>query len=437
MHGTIYKTYSLNCRNNNFDASCGMRLLIKNIQELFGTFEHNPQTISGLDMKNFPSLSNAWLAVEDGIIVDYGSMEDWPGIIDWANLEIIDAEGKMILPCWCDSHTHTVFAKPRSLEFEDKIKGMSYEEIAQRGGGILNSAHAMSLMSEEQLFDDAKERILTMMYNGTGAIEIKTGYGLDVENELKILRVIEALKTNLPIPIQSTLLIGHALPTEFNGRKDDYIQMLLHDLLPQALKIGFDFLDIFCERDYFQVNHLEELLIQAKELNKPAKIHLNQFYSIGGVALATQMGALSLDHMEVVADDDWIALKDSPTIVTGLPGCSLFTKIPYTPMRKLMDENIPVALATDFNPGSAPSSNMNLINSLACIQMGMMPLEVLAASTQNGAAAMQVDSLCGSITAGKFANFIITKPLERISELFYFIGEDKIDQVYIKGNPLR
>ncbi len=241
----------------------------------------------------------------------------------------------------------------------------------------------------------------------------------------------------MPIPIQSTLLIGHALPTEFNGRKDDYIQMLLHDLLPQALKIGFDFLDIFCERDYFQVNHLEQLLIQAKALNKPAKIHLNQFYSIGGVALATQMGALSLDHMEVIAEDDWIALKDNPTIVTGLPGCSLFTKIPYTPMRKLMDANIPVALATDFNPGSAPSSNMNLINSLACIHMGMMPLEVLAASTQNGAAAMQVDALCGSITPGKWANFIVTKPMERISELFYFIGEDKIDQVYIKGNPLR
>lgn len=414
-----------------------MRLLIKNIQELFGTFEYNPKTISGFDMKNFPSISNAWLAIEDGIIVDFGAMEDWPGITDWASLNVIDAEGKMIVPCWCDSHTHTVFAKPRSLEFEDKIKGMSYEEIAQRGGGILNSASALSMMSEEQLYEAAKERISTMMCNGTGAIEIKTGYGLDVENELKMLRVIEALKRNLPIPIKSTLLIGHALPNDFNGRKDAYIQMLMDDLLPQALEIGFDFLDIFCERDYFQVIHLEQLLNQSKELNKPAKIHLNQFYSIGGVALATKKGVLSLDHMEVISDDDWIALKDNPTIVTGLPGCSLFTKIPYTPVRKLMDENIPVALATDFNPGSAPSSNMNLMNSLACIQMNMMPLEVLAASTQNGAAAMQVDSLCGSITPGKLANFIITKPLERISELFYFIGEDKIDQVYIKGNPLR
>ena len=414
-----------------------MRLLIKNIQELFGTFENNPGTIKGLEMNKFPSLTNAWLAVEDGIIVDYGSMSDWPGITDWADLTIVDAEGKMVVPCWCDSHTHTVFAKARSLEFEDKINGLSYEEIARRGGGILNSAHAMSLTSEDQLFDDAIARVKKMMHNGTGALEIKTGYGLDVENELKMLRVIERIKTSSPIPIRSTLIIGHALPADYHGRMDDYIQMLLEQLLPKALEIGFDFLDIFCERDYFQVSHLELLLLKSKELNKPAKIHVNQFYSIGGVEMATKLGALSLDHMEVISEEDWVVLKDKPTIVTGLPGCSLFTKIPYTPMRKLMDENIPVALATDFNPGSAPSSNMNLINSLACIQMNMKPHEVLAASCQNGAAAMKIDELSGSITPGKFANFIITKPLERLSELFYYLGEDNIEQVYIKGNPLR
>jgi imidazolonepropionase len=437
MHGTIYKTSVLNCRNNKFDASCGMRLLIKNIQELFGTFESNPGTIKGLEMNKFPSLTNAWLAVEDGIIIDFGCMSEWPGITDWADLTIVDADGKMLVPCWCDSHTHTVFAKSRSLEFEDKINGLSYEEIARRGGGILNSAHAMSLSSEDQLFEDAIARVKKMMHNGTGALEIKTGYGLDVENELKMLRVIQRIKSSSPIPIKSTLIIGHALPADYLGRMDDYIQMLLEQLLPQAQEIGFDFLDIFCERDYFQVSHLEQLLLKSKELNKPAKIHVNQFYSIGGVEMATKLGALSLDHMEVISDQDWVALKDNPTIVTGLPGCSLFTKITYTPMRKLMDENIPVALATDFNPGSAPSSNMNLINSLACIQMNMKPLEVLAASCQNGAAAMQVDELTGSITPGKIANFIVTKPLERLSELFYYLGEDNIDQVYIKGNPLR
>lgn len=377
------------------------------------------------------------MAIEDGKIVDYGEMADWPGISDWANLEIIDADGKMILPCWCDSHTHTVFAKSRALEFEDKINGLSYEAIAQRGGGILNSARSMSTMTEECLYDEALLRIYTMMRNGTGALEIKTGYGLDVENEMKMLRIIQRLKSNSPIPIKCTLLLGHALPDTFKGRKDEYMNMLLTDLLPQALDIGFDFMDIFCERDYFQIHHLEQLLLAAQANDKPAKIHVNQFYSIGGVSLGIKHNALSLDHMEVISKDDWDALKKAPTLVTGLPGCSLFTKIPYTPMRDLMDNNIPVALATDFNPGSAPNSNMKLINSLACIQMQMKPYEVLNASTQNGAAAMQVDESVGSITRGKTANFILTQPLERLSELFYYFGDDKIEQVYINGNPIR
>jgi imidazolonepropionase len=414
-----------------------MRLLIKNIQELFGTFEINPGTIAGKEMNNLPSIKNAWLAIEDGYIVDYGIMSEWPGISDWANLEIIDAEGKMILPCWCDSHTHTVFAQSRSLEFEDKINGLSYEEIARRGGGILNSALSLSRMSEQQLYDGAWSRIQTMMHNGTGAVEIKTGYGLDVENELKMLRVIQRLKSDCSIPISSTLLMGHALPKSYEGRMDEYMQMLLTTLLPEALTIGFDFMDIFCERDYFQLHHLEQMLLAAKTHGKPAKIHVNQFYSIGGVGMGVEHGVLSLDHMEVISDEDWKALKDCPTIVTGLPGCSLFTKIPYTPMRELMDNNIPVALATDFNPGSAPNGNMNLINSLACIQMRMKPLEVLTASTQNGAAAMKIDAQVGSITRGKLANLILTQPLERLSELFYYFGEDKIEQVFIKGNPIR
>lgn len=377
------------------------------------------------------------MAIEDGKIVDYGEMADWPGISDWANLEIIDADGKMVLPCWCDSHTHTVFAQSRAMEFEDKINGLSYEAIAQRGGGILNSARSMSIIGEERLYDEALLRIQTMMSNGTGALEIKTGYGLDVENELKMLRIIQRLKSNCSIPIKCTLLLGHALPDAYQGLKDEYMSMLLTDLLPQALAIGFDFMDIFCERDYFQLHHLEQLLVAAQTHGKPAKIHVNQFYSIGGVSLGLKYNVLSLDHMEVISAVDWDALKKDPTIVTGLPGCSLFTRIPYTPMRDLMDNNIPVALATDFNPGSAPNGNMNLINSLACIQMRMKPFEVLNASTQNGAAAMQLDESVGSITRGKIANFIITQPLERLSELFYYFGEDKIEQVYIKGNPIR
>ncbi len=410
-----------------------MRLLIKNIKALIATYDSNPGTIAGQKMSQLPSINDAWLAVEDGVIVDYGEMKDWPGISDWSQLTIVDAEGGYVLPTWCDSHTHTVFAKSRALEFEDKIRGLSYEEIAARGGGILNSAAAMADMREEDLLRDAQGRIHRMILNGTGALEIKTGYGLDVANELKMLRAIQQLKATCPIPIRATLLMGHALPAAFKGRMDDYMDHLENELLPKALEIGFDFIDIFCERDYFQVCHLEQILKISKQHQKPAKIHVNQFYSIGGVQAAIQGNALSIDHAEVLTAQDLSDLEKNPIIVTGLPACSLFTKIPYTPARELMDRNIPVALATDFNPGSAPNGNMNLVNSLACIQMKMTPEEVVHASTQNGAAAMQLDSEVGSITIGKKANFILTEPLEYLSELFYYFGETRIKEVYING----
>ena len=410
-----------------------MRLLIKNIKALIATYPQETATIVGKDMAQLPLLEDAWLAVEDEIIVDFGEMKDWPGISDWSQLTIVDAEEGFVLPTWCDSHTHTVFAKSRALEFEDKIRGMSYEEIAARGGGILNSAAAMAEMSEEQLFRDAQSRIARMIKNGTGALEIKTGYGLDVENELKMLRVIQRLKSESPIPIKVTLLMGHALPTDYKGQMDAYMQHLENELLPQALEIGFDFIDIFCERDYFQVCHLEQILAMSKRHDKPAKIHVNQFYSIGGIQAAIAGQALSIDHVEVLSDQDLTDLEKNPIIVTGLPACSLFTKIPYTPARALMDRNIPVALATDFNPGSAPNGNMNLVNSLACIQMKMTPEEVVNASTQNGAAAMNLHHEVGSISIGKKANFILTEPLEHLSELFYYFGESRIKGVYING----
>ncbi len=337
------------------------------------------------------------------------------------------------MPTWCDSHTHTVFAQSRALEFEDKINGLSYQEIALRGGGIINSAKALSIKPEEELVDDALIRIQRMILNGTGALEIKTGYGLDVANELKMLRVIHKIKEKVPIPIKITLLIAHALPENFKDRMDEYVHHMILDLLPLANELGFDYIDLFCEKDYFQVTHLEQILTAAKAIGKKGKVHLNQFYSIGGVAASLKHLVLSLDHVEVMSEEDAQKLLNQPTIVTALPGCSLFTKIPYTPARKLMDLNIPIALATDFNPGSAPNGNMNLVNSLACIQMQMSPIEVCAASCYNGAAAMELQHELGSITCGKRANLIITEPLEHLSELFYYFGESRIASVWING----
>ena len=410
-----------------------MKTLFKNIKGLVGTLDDSPAFIAGKDMKNFGVLHDAYLAIENGIIVDYGFMSDWPGISDWADLEVVDAEGRFVLPTWCDSHTHTVFAQSRALEFEDKINGLSYQEIALRGGGIINSAKALSIKPEEELVDDALIRIQRMILNGTGALEIKTGYGLDVANELKMLRVIHKIKEKVPIPIKITLLIAHALPENFKDRMDEYVHHMILDLLPLANELGFDYIDLFCEKDYFQVTHLEQILTAAKAIGKKGKVHLNQFYSIGGVAASLKHLVLSLDHVEVMSEEDAQKLLNQPTIVTALPGCSLFTKIPYTPARKLMDLNIPIALATDFNPGSAPNGNMNLVNSLACIQMQMSPIEVCAASCYNGAAAMELQHELGSITCGKRANLIITEPLEHLSELFYYFGESRIASVWING----
>lgn len=395
--------------------------------------EDFPLHIRGKEMGQFPILSDAYLAVEDGKIVDYGTMSSWPGISDWTGLEIIDAEGRYVLPTWCDSHTHTVFAQSRALEFEDKINGLSYQEIANRGGGILNSAKALANKNEDDLFEEALLRIHRMIKNGTGALEIKTGYGLDVQNELKMLRVIHRLKEKVDIPIKSTLLLAHALPENFKGKIDEYVDHMIADLLPKAHEIGFDYIDLFCERDYFQVEHLKKILSAALAIGKRGKVHLNQFYSIGGIAAALKYNVLSLDHVEIIHDDDLQSLQNQPTIVTALPGCSLFTKIPYTPARILIEHNIPIALATDFNPGSAPNGNMNLVNSLACIQMQMNPLEVCAASCYNGAAAMELQHEVGSITIGKKANLILTEPMEHLSELFYYFGESRIESVWING----
>lgn len=385
-------------------------------------------------MNVLPCIENAWLAIEDGTIAAFGSMEDFDGIEDWRDLTVIDAAGKFVLPGWCDSHTHTVFAASRADEFEDRLNGLTYEEIANRGGGILNSAKKLASISEEELFNAAFERLNVMMRAGTVAVEIKSGYGLDESNELKMLRVIKRLKEEHPIEIKSTFLALHAIPLEYKDRVDDFVDLMVDQVLPKvAAEELADFVDAFCEEGYFSVDHMNQLIDAAQASGIPAKVHVNQFNVIGGVEAAVKRNVRSVDHLEELTEEDIKVLLEGNTMPVSLPACSFFLRIPYTPARKIIDAGLPIALATDFNPGSSPSGNMNFVNSLACIQQRMLPHEVVNASTLNGAFAMDVHAVLGSITVGKKASFIITKPLNSLAELFYYFGENNIDQVIVEG----
>ncbi len=385
-------------------------------------------------MNVLPCIENAWLAIEDGTIAAFGSMEDFDGIEDWRDLTVIDAAGKFVLPGWCDSHTHTVFAASRADEFEDRLNGLTYEDIANRGGGILNSAKKLASISEEELFNAAFERLNVMMRAGTVAVEIKSGYGLDESNELKMLRVIKRLKEEHPIEIKSTFLALHAIPLEYKDRVDDFVDLMVDQVLPKvAAEELADFVDAFCEEGYFSVDHMNQLIDAAQASGIPAKVHVNQFNVIGGVEAAVKRNVRSVDHLEELTEEDIKVLLEGNTMPVSLPACSFFLRIPYTPARKIIDAGLPIALATDFNPGSSPSGNMNFVNSLACIQQRMLPNEVVNASTLNGAFAMDVHAVLGSITVGKKASFIITKPLNSLAELFYYFGENNIDQVIVEG----
>jgi len=411
-----------------------MKIFIKNIKTLYGTHSQEVNLVKGADMNSLPCIENAWLAIENGTIAAFGSMEDFEGIEDWRDLSIIDAAGKFVLPGWCDSHTHTVFAASRADEFEDRLNGLSYEEIANRGGGILNSAKKLASMSEEELFKAAFERLNVMMHQGTVAVEIKSGYGLNEENELNILRVIKRLKAEHPLEIKSTFLALHAIPLEYKDRVDDFVDLMVKEVLPKvAAERLADFVDAFCEEGYFSVAQMNQLIDAAQALGIPAKVHVNQFNVIGGVEAAVKRNARSVDHLEELADEDVSSLLEGNTMPVALPACSFFLRIPYTPARKIIDAGLPLALATDFNPGSSPSGNMNFVNSLACIQQRMLPNEVVNASTLNGAYAMDVQDVLGSIVVGKKASVIITKALNSITELFYYFGENNIDQVIVEG----
>ncbi|GAA4817708.1 imidazolonepropionase [Litoribaculum gwangyangense] len=408
-----------------------MRILFKNIKELLQVRDKNVSFVSGEAMKTLPTIKNAFLVVEDGLISDFGIMENCPQE-DFS--EVINVAGKMMLPSWCDSHTHLVYAGNRESEFVDKIKGLSYQEIAEKGGGILNSAKTLQETTEDALYEQSKTRLEAVMRMGTGAIEIKTGYGLTLESELKMLRVIKRLKQNYPIPIKATFLGAHAVPSEFKNNKHGYVRHLIKNMLPEIAQSNLaDYIDVFCEKDYFSVEDMKHILHAGKQYGLKPKIHVNQFHSIGGVKVGVDFNALSVDHLEEMTEADIQSLKNTKTMPVALPGCSFFLGIPYTPARKMIDAGLPLALATDYNPGSSPSGNMNFVISTACIKMKLSPEEAINAATINGAYAMGLETQVGTITKGKLANLIVTKPINSYGFLPYSFGESQVERVYIKG----
>lgn len=407
-----------------------IKILIKNIKALLQVGEEIPAVLRGKEMATVPQIENAYLALEDGVVVAYGSMDDWEGISDWRDLEIIDAEGKYVLPAFCDSHTHLVFARSREEEFVDRIKGLTYEEIALKGGGILNSARRLGEMSEEELFEQATKRLNLLKSYGTGAIEIKSGYGLSLQAELKMLRVIKRLKETSGIAIKATFLGAHAFPKEFKENHRAYIDLIIHEMLPAIEKDNLaDYIDIFCERNYFSVEEMEEILTAGKKYGLQAKVHVNQFTVMGGIKKAIELGALSVDHLEEISEDDITALKSSTTIPTLLPSCSHFIGIPFGDARRMMDEGLPVSLASDFNPGTTPSGNLAFVWSLACVKMKMTPEEALNALTVNAAYAMGLSETHGKIALGRKSPILITKQIPSIAYIPYAFGDQHIEQI--------
>ena len=413
------------------------RLLITNAKALVGTHPTGTRILAGAAMAHLPMVEDAWLLAEDGRIASFGPMATLPNTSAQA-AEVIDAKGGYVLPGWCDPHTHTVFAAPREEEFVDKIKGRTYQEIAAKGGGILNSAKKLRSMDDDVLFEQAKTRLQEMMLQGTVAVEIKSGYGLTTESELKMLRVARRLADALPLQVRTSLLAAHALPPEFADDRSAYVDLIVNELIPQVKKEGLaDFVDTFCETNYFTVAEMERILVAGAAHGLRGKVHVNQFTSIGGIPAAVKHNALSVDHLEVMEDVDIDALVGARTIPTLLPSCSFFLRIPYGPARQLIDRGLPVALATDFNPGTTPSGNMNFVLSLACIQLRMLPEEAINAMTLNSAAAMGLADELGSITVGKRASLIITRPIPSLAYLPYAFGTSHIGTVIIDGRAVK
>lgn len=406
-------------------------VLIKNIKALYGIInDASVQKKSGTEMSHLDSIENAYLIIKDGIITDFGSMNSLPEI----SLPSIDANNGYVLPSFIDSHTHIVFAKSREEEFVMRIKGKSYEEIAAAGGGILNSARKLQAMSEDELFEEAKTRLFEVIKYGTGAIEIKSGYGLTVADELKMLRVIKRLKAISPITIKATFLGAHAIPTEFKQNREAYINLVINEMLPKIFAENLaEYCDVFCDQGFFTVDETERILIAAKQYGLKAKIHGNELGYTGGVQVAVKHQALSVDHLEYTGEAEISSLKNGNTMPVGLPNCSFFLGIPYAPGRQIIDAGLPFCLASDYNPGSSPNGRMSFVVSLACTQMKLTPEEAINATTINGAYALELSHTHGSITKGKLGNVVITKPIPSLAFIPYSFGVDMIDKVIIAG----
>ena len=419
-----------------------MQTLIKNIGCLVNVRTEN-KLLRGKELSHLPCIENAYLVIEDGVIKEFGKITDDSWQMTERNIlssvisqpsTVLDANNAYVLPSWCDSHTHLVFAASREEEFVDKIKGLSYADIAAKGGGILNSANKLNAMNEDELFVFAQQRLHEVIQLGTGAIEIKSGYGLSVEGELKMLRVIQRLKQNSIIPIKATFLGAHAFPVQYKNNHEAYIKLIIDEMLPNIAKENLaDYIDCFCEQGFFSANEMKRICEAGAKYNLKSKLHVNQLNSIGGIEAAIELNALTVDHLETMNDNEINYLSNSNTIATLLPTAAYFLRMNFPPARKLIDNNCAVALASDFNPGSSPSGNMNNVVSMACIQMRMLPEEAINAATINGAYAMELQNEAGSISIGKKANFIFTKSIPSLAYLPYSFGNNLIDRVMING----
>lgn len=408
-------------------------LLIKNIKELIQIEEKPVLYKAGKQMQDLQTLKNAWLLIKNDTIHDFGEMQHLSAEAQKAT-QTIDAENKMVFPCFCDSHTHIVYAGSREIEYVDKIKGLSYEEIAKRGGGILNSTKRLSQASEEELFQSAWERLEEIKQYGTGAVEIKSGYGLNLQDELKMLRVIRQLKEKSPLNIKSTFLGAHAVPADYKNRQNEYVDLIINEMIPIVASEDLaDYIDVFCDKGFFTVEETDRILLAGVKHGLRPKIHANELDFSGGVQVGVKYNALSVDHLEYIGEEEITCLLNSGTMPTVLPGAAFFLGLPYSPVRKMMEAGLPIAMASDYNPGSSPSGNMQLILSFACVNYRMTPEEAINATTINSAYAMDCSETLGSIARGKTANVFITKPIPTYEFMPYAYGSNKVEQVILNG----
>ncbi len=411
-----------------------MSLLLTNIKSLLQVRDNNVSYVAGKQMQELPQIDNAFLLIGDnGRIKDYGSMDKCPADFD----EKLDLTGQYVFPTFCDSHTHLVYAGSREIEYIDKVKGLTYEEIAKRGGGILNSAKRLHHTSEEELYDQSLPRIEEIIRQGTGAVEIKSGYGLTTGDELKMLRVICRLKETTPVEIKANFLGAHAIPLEYKNQPDEYVNLIINEMIPMVAAEGLaDFIDVFCDRGFFTVEQTDRILMAGVKYGLKPKIHANELDYSGGIQVGIKYNALSVDHLEYVGQAELDALSGSQTMPTVLPGASFFLGLPYAPARKMIDYGLPLAIASDFNPGSSPSGNMKLMMSLALVNMKLLPEEIFNAVTINTAYAMDLSDEFGAITRGKWANLIVTKKIPTKEFFLYAFGSDLIDYVFLRGNKM-